>query len=237
MNIAFLLAAGKSSRFGRLGQDKLFRLLAGMPVIQHSLQKLQQSALINEIYIAASAENKSAIQRLVKSKKFSKVKGIILGGKTRFGSVKKLAGALTSNGKIFGVGFLRAQKSQLQNKLRFNQNRQIKMPDFFLVHNGANPLITLNEIQDCFAALRDKKISGAGVGRKVSSTIRHVHKGVIPREYIWEMETPQIVRAKDFIFALQKVPGWPHYRAWARQRSPLLGCGNHARRRKSPVHR
>lgn len=177
MNIAFLLAAGKSKRFHG---DKLFALLKGKPVIYYSLQFLQQSKHVDAIFIAANTKNKGKIAQLVKNGKFQKMKKIILGGATRFVSVKKL----------------------LSTSARFSRPLSSSL---YVIHNAANPLAENFELELCFRLLRDEHISGAAVGRKVQSTLKKsdgvfVEK-TIPRRNVWEMETPQVVRAKDFLTA------------------------------------
>lgn len=173
MNIAFLLAAGKSRRFGG---DKLFVLLEGQPVIWHSLKFLNDSKYVDAIFIAVSKGNKKKIEKLVCDEKFNKVQKIILGGKTRFESVKKCLVALSSH------------------------------LTHFIIHNAANPFATQEELRRCIIRLKGK-ISGIGVGRPVSSTIKNAPGGrvkkTLSRENLWEMETPQVVRAQEFLEATQ----------------------------------
>lgn len=180
MNIAFLLAAGRSQRFGK---DKLFEDLSGKPVIVYSLAMLQHSRAVDAIFVAANARNKKKIEALVRKEKFSKVKKIILGGASRFGSVCTLTEKLLITSYALHVTHL-------------------------IIHNAANPFAIGNEIRACVKALRPG-ISGAAVGRPVQSTLKEVAGGLvkktISRAGIWEMETPQVVRARDFVAACKKV--------------------------------
>lgn len=179
MNIAFLLAAGKSRRFGR---DKLFASFEGKPVIWHALKFLHDSPYVDSIIIAAHSGNKRKIAKLVQDENFSKVKKIILGGNTRFGSVKKC---------LAGVRFYNLQPTT-----------------YFLIHNSANPRATQSELYQCINTLKRTSVSGVGVGRPISSTIKNAPGGkvrnTLQRENLWEMETPQVVRAKDFLEAVHQ---------------------------------
>jgi len=178
MNIAFLLAAGKSLRFNR---DKLFAPLFGKPVIWHSLKFLNSSKHVDAIFVAANKGNKKKIEKLVKAEKFKKVEKVILGGKTRFASLKQLI------------------KST---------NHQLQTTNYFIIHNAANPHATQKELYQCINTLKHTRVSGVvgvGVGRPVSSTIKNAPGGrikqTLPRENLWEMETPQVVRAQEFLKA------------------------------------
>ena len=173
MNIAVLLAAGKSERFG---SDKLLMELGGEPIVASALEFLEGSTTVNEIYVAVNTKNKAEIAALVKVKGFKKVKGIFLGGNSRFESVKKILE------KIFS---------------------RLKNARYLIIHNAANPLASEEELEKCFKAF-EKGISGVGVARKITSTLRKFDGNIcetVPRENIWEMETPQVVHAKDFINA------------------------------------
>ncbi len=182
MNIGLLLAAGKSKRFKK---DKLFENIYGKPIIYHSLKFLEDSRSVDEIFIAANPANKKKVEDLIRDGKFKKVKKIFLGGKTRFESVQKIIPHVLS-----------------------------ARADFFVIHNAANPFATREELERCFAAFK-KGISGVAVGRKIDSTIKKVKTSTrlapievektIPRRNLWEVETPQVVRAKDFLHAYKKI--------------------------------
>lgn len=183
MNIGLLLAAGKSKRFKG---DKLFIKIGGKPVIYHSLKFLEDSKAIGAIFIAANSMNKKRIEKLVSEEKFKKVKKIFLGGKTRFESVTKIIPQILPS-----------------------------RADFFVIHNAANPFATAEELQRCFKAFK-KEISGVAVGRKIHCTIKKAKtlswyapvevEKTVPRQNLWEVETPQVVRARDFLRACKKIP-------------------------------
>lgn len=182
MNIGLLLAAGKSKRFKK---DKLFENIFGKPVIYHSLKFLEDSKFVDGIFIAVNSVNKKRIEKFVRENGFKKVKKIFLGGMTRFESVTKIIPQILPSRAIF-----------------------------FIIHNAANPFATRKELERCFMAFR-KGISGVAVGRKIHCTIKKAktlswHAPVevektIPRQNLWEVETPQVVRMKDFLHACKKI--------------------------------
>lgn len=186
MIIGILLAAGKGKRFGG---EKLFERVGSEVVFTKSLRFLHAHARIEKIIIVASSLSKKKIQKLIGSEQFSKVKKIIIGGQTRYGSAHR--------------GFAEAKKMK---------------PDFVVIHNAANPCATNEDIDRCLAALkRNKNISGVAAGRPILSTIKKATgmrrgpsaalvESTLPRENLWEVETPQVVRCKDFFAACKKFP-------------------------------
>lgn len=184
MNIAILLAAGKSKRFD---SDKLFALFNDEPLILSSLRLLERHAAVDEIFIAANSGNERKIKALIKKENFKKVKDIVMGGTSRFKSILKVI-------------------SLVQHK---------KSPQFFIIHNAANPFATSDEITRCLHRLRVLKsgvsgvaVSGVAVGREINSTLKKAPAGfvahTVDRENLWETETPQVVRAKEFIEACRE---------------------------------
>lgn len=66
---------------------------------------------------------------------------------------------------------------------------------FVLSHNAANPFATLREIAQLAKTL--EKHEAAAVAHRAASTVR-LEKELLPRQKIWLMETPQIVK-KEFL--------------------------------------
>ncbi len=81
------------------------------------------------------------------------------------------------------------------------------MPEVFVFHNLANPLVTSYEITNVIAGAY--KTGAAGVAREITSTIRRQGGGTIPRENLLEMETPQAMRTAVFqmgLGSIQEIP-------------------------------
>jgi 2-C-methyl-D-erythritol 2,4-cyclodiphosphate synthase/2-C-methyl-D-erythritol 4-phosphate cytidylyltransferase len=79
--------------------------------------------------------------------------------------------------------------------------------NIILFHNAANPGVGRKEISEVI--FFTKKYGAAGVGRKVTSTLRNVSGEIIPRKEIFEMETPQGIQVevyKNGLKNIQEVP-------------------------------
>ncbi len=79
---AVVLGSGKGNRTGK-ATPKQFIKIGGMPLILHSLIKLENCKDIDEIIIVTLESYKEEVQKMVKSKGLSKVSKVIQGGKTR----------------------------------------------------------------------------------------------------------------------------------------------------------
>ncbi|MEI7180939.1 MULTISPECIES: bifunctional cytidylyltransferase/SDR family oxidoreductase [Pectobacterium] len=81
-NIAIVLAAGTGSRTG-FDKPKQLVNLAGLPMVQHVINRFNLIDSIDEIIIVASKESHDAIEKIVLSMPNSKVTGVISGGNER----------------------------------------------------------------------------------------------------------------------------------------------------------
>jgi 2-C-methyl-D-erythritol 4-phosphate cytidylyltransferase/2-C-methyl-D-erythritol 2,4-cyclodiphosphate synthase len=174
---AIILAAGTSQRFGK-NQDKLMQKILGMPVLYHTIVAFHEHEKIKDITLVVNKKNLTEVKKLLKKYHFPRVTKIATGGKTRQESFK--------NGL-----------SQIQNP---------QPDDLILVHNGANPLVTFDEISKVIAAA--KTTGAAAVGRPAIDTIKeikndHYHK-THDRKKIICMQTPQAGRYDLFIKAFKK---------------------------------
>ncbi|PKH46098.1 2-C-methyl-D-erythritol 4-phosphate cytidylyltransferase, partial [Dehalococcoides mccartyi] len=68
---AVIVAAGQSRRME--GQDKIFSLLAGKPVLAHTLSVFQESPQVDDIALVMAEHNIEKAKELVKEYNFSKV--------------------------------------------------------------------------------------------------------------------------------------------------------------------
>ncbi|MFH1190004.1 MAG: 2-C-methyl-D-erythritol 4-phosphate cytidylyltransferase [Candidatus Omnitrophota bacterium] len=85
--IAVVPAAGHGRRMA-LKAKKPFLLLKGKPIIAHTLAALEKCAEVDEIIIASERSCVGKFRDLIRRYRFKKVSGIVIGGRTRFGSVK-----------------------------------------------------------------------------------------------------------------------------------------------------
>lgn len=82
---AVIAAAGSSSRMG--GENKLFSLLLGTPVLAHTLLAFEQCEDITDIIIATTSESIVPIGDICKEHGITKIITIMRGGQTRVESV------------------------------------------------------------------------------------------------------------------------------------------------------
>lgn len=177
MNHAIILAAGQGQRM-KSKEDKMLVHAGGHPVIYFSLMAFSDHPEIDSVTVVANKSNKKAIEDICKIQHFPKVKKVVLGGLTRQ--------------KSFENGF-----SSLGSK--------VKKDDIILVHNGANPLVSLEEISEVIS--KTAEVGGCIVGHIASSTIKEVDGEKITkthnRDRIFEAQTPQAARYFIFKKALE----------------------------------
>ena len=77
---AVIVAAGSSRR---MGNDKIFTALGGLPVLVRSVRAFEENELVDEIIVVTREEKLEQVAELVKKYKLTKVSKVILGGKTR----------------------------------------------------------------------------------------------------------------------------------------------------------
>lgn len=110
----------------------------------------------------------------------------------RFSKIKKIVKGGASRFESARIGFETAQQYQA---------------DLLIFHNGANPGVSDREIGEVITKATES--GAAGVARPVRSTLRKSRGGVVAREGIYEMETPQAVKAEIFAAGLANVEGEP----------------------------
>src|SRR5277367_3838696 len=162
MITAIIVAAGSSRR---MGFDKLFALLAGKPVIAHSIAAFEQCKQIDEIVIVCREERLKDFEKLVKQQKFTKVAAIVAGGAERHISVWN--GLQAVNAKAAYVA----------------------------IHDGARPLVTPALIKQCIELAKEKGAVSCSAPIpdtvKRASTDQEV-TGSVERSGLWAMQTPQV---------------------------------------------
>jgi len=114
MNFAIIVAAGSGSRFGA-DEPKQFAVLAGKPLIFHTIEQFQACSTIDSIVLVVSESGCEKFARL--NPEFSKLQNLVTGGATRAESVRNGLAAIGANDD-----------------------------DIIAVHDGARPLVTVDEI-------------------------------------------------------------------------------------------
>lgn len=159
---AIIVAAGSSRR---MGFDKLFALLAGKPVLWHSIKAFQDAREIDEILIVTREDRMDEVEALVATGSLKKVSKVISGGAERHISVWNGLQAINSDGS-----------------------------EFIGIHDGARPLVTPRLIKDCLDLARTQgaascasqipdTIKRADITQLVTESVE--------RSGLWAMQTPQ----------------------------------------------
>lgn len=145
--------------------NKQFIPLAGRPILAHTLSLFEASEYVTEIVIVGSQGDLDTLRALVREQGFKKVSSITLGGKERQESV--FAGVKALSPAIQRVA----------------------------VHDGARPLLTLEELNRFFTEAEES--SAAIMAVPVKDTIKRVDsQGKVLetplRETLRAVQTPQV---------------------------------------------
>lgn len=184
---ALLPTAGTGSRLG--GElPKQFQLLAGKPMVSYALEAFKESSRIETIWIGVSPgfiEN-SILQNIVNGG--VDIHLVITGGPTRQETVLNTLAAMMKSG--------------------------ISEDDWILVHDAARPGITpalINKLIDSVQASNTGGILAvpladtlkqANLDSVIAGNIPHSER-TIPRDHLWQAQTPQMFGLKQLHDALE----------------------------------
>jgi 2-C-methyl-D-erythritol 4-phosphate cytidylyltransferase len=124
MNIAIIAAAGAGTRMAS-DRPKQFLLLAGTPLIIHTLRVFEQCESIDEVIVVLPAAESAGFVSLAAKYGLRKVSRVVPGGVTRADSVKR------------GLLAIRAATAEI-----------------VAVHDGVRPFVTVEEIDAVVTAAR-----------------------------------------------------------------------------------
>jgi len=149
----------------RMGFDKLFATIAGEPVIAHAIRAFDQAISVSEIIVVAREDRHNQIQTIIRDAGFKKLRSIVTGGERRQDSVR--------------AGLDRAERGA----------------KYVAVHDGARPLITLEQIERAFKQCRVH--GAAALAQPVNDTLKRADAdlfvaGSVDRRQLYAMQTPQI---------------------------------------------
>jgi 2-C-methyl-D-erythritol 4-phosphate cytidylyltransferase len=176
MNIAIIAAAGAGTRMAS-DRPKQFLLLAGKPIIFHTLQVFEECDSIDEVILVLPAAESAGFLSLGGKYGVRKVARVVPGGVTRADSVKR------------GLMAIRSATAEI-----------------VAVHDGVRPFVTVDEINSTVAAAKSdgaailvapvtdtiKEISG-------TSVLRSLDRGDLRRAL-----TPQCFRYELLCEAYQR---------------------------------
>ncbi len=170
MNIAVILASGSGTRM-RGEKNKVLLELGGKPLIFYAIESFARSDDIDDIIIVARAEEVEVMRDVVNCFDLPKVAHIIAGGAERQYSAYS------------GVRCVREHYDYDDIVVLF--------------HNGANPFVETDEIARVITAAREH--GAAAVAQRTVDTVRRVSdrgfsEGVVNRDALWCMQTPQAIK-------------------------------------------
>ena len=176
-----LAAAGRSSRFSRRGSSdptvkKVFAHLGGKPVWLRSVEKFTSRDDVRQVIIVVAPEDISWFRKYYISEINRMLLLVVAGGENRVDSIRNGLLAVSTR-----VGYV-------------------------AVHDAARPCVTEQEIAAVFTAA--KKRGAALLAAPVVGTVKRVVEGqveeTVPRELLWEAQTPQVFRRDLILEAYQQ---------------------------------
>lgn len=172
-----LLAAGKSSRFKDQHYKKPFVPLADRAVWLHSAEKFLNRDDVKQVIVAISPEDRESFH-----------------------------GKFGANVAILGIEVVEGGE-QRSDSVRLALEKVRDDVEYIAVHDAARPCIAQEWIDSVFA--ETEKCGAAILATPVSSTLKRVKSGnvieeTVPREQIWEAQTPQVFRRELLIEAYAK---------------------------------
>ncbi len=171
-----LPAAGSGKRMGA-GMNKLFLSLDGHPILAHTLHTFEKDPFCKGMILAIKEEERQEMESLVDQYKLTKVRPFAIGGKERQHSVHACLEAFEGSDE-----------------------------DVVLVHDAARPFIR----QDVIHTLVERAAQEGGVVAAVRAkdttkvVVEHVVRETVPRETLWNVQTPQAFRYGELFDASQR---------------------------------
>lgn len=159
-----------------IADSKQFIPLLSRPAIEYTLKALQKCHLIKEIVIVCREQDNDRINKIIELNGFNKVSKLVKGGDSRADSVRNGIGACSENAK------------------------------YYAIHDGARPLITVEEIERVVEAAFDT--GAATLGTSVKDTIKVVDgfnniESTPIRSQLRAVQTPQVFERDLYRFALE----------------------------------
>ena len=176
---AIILAAGQGKRM-KSNRNKQFLEVKGKPIVVYTIDAFLKHPYIEDILLVVNENEVEVMEKEIVTKYFEKrVKKItlVVGGKERYNSVHNALAILDD------------------------------ACDYVLVHDGARPLVSSQEISDSVNILSSEKASVLGV--KAKNTYKlinddHYITSTVPREFLYSILTPQSFRKEIIVEAYEK---------------------------------
>lgn len=173
--VSAIIVAAGGSTRMGSSDSKQFIALSGKTVIERTLTTFQHCGLIKEIVVVCREQDCERIREIADKNAFSKVSAVVKGGDSRANSVKNGISAANPRAK------------------------------YYAIHDGARPLVTVEEIERVVEAAFDT--GAATLGTTVTDTIKIVNGyDVIERtplrSQLRAVQTPQVFETELYAFAI-----------------------------------
>ena len=172
-----LLAAGQGKRM-QASRNKILLHLMGKPVILYSLKTFFKDPVCKHIILVTQSNEQELLAETIRKlkRKHNCPVTIVAGGSERQYSV-------------------------------YNGLKAVRQIDnIVMVHDGARPFVTLAQLKALHAKVLE--VGTAILGVPVKDTIKRVVNGTVeetvPRDGLWQIQTPQVFYGKDLLQAHEK---------------------------------
>jgi 2-C-methyl-D-erythritol 4-phosphate cytidylyltransferase len=168
-NIALVPAAGTGTRMGG-DLPKQYHLLAGRPMIRHALEALCASPRIHRVFVVL-AEGDDIWERFDWADLGVRLSVLRCGGPARADSVLNGLEAVSA---------------------------AVKADDWVLVHDAARPCLSMAQLDALIEQVGEDEVGGI-LAVPVADTLKRSGAGgrieaTVPREHLWQAQTPQMFR-------------------------------------------
>lgn len=170
---AIIVSAGNSKR---MGTNKQFIDICGIPAIAHTLIAFEVSEIINEIIVVCKKEHINKMMDIIKKNGIEKVSAITIGGTSRQESVE--------------LGIKSVNKAST----------------YFCIHDGARILITPEAISAVVNKAFEHKCAALGVMVKDTIKVIDSDGFIEftpDRSKLWAVQTPQVFERETYLKALE----------------------------------
>ncbi len=174
--VSAVIVAAGGSVRMNIADSKQFIPLLSHPAIEYTLRAFQRCYLIKEIVVVCREQDMERISAIAEENNFSKVKKLVAGGASRAESVRNGVKAADSKAR------------------------------YYAIHDGARPLITVEEIERVVEAAFET--GAATLGTSVKDTIKIVDgfnniESTPLRSQLRAVQTPQVFEKDLYTFALE----------------------------------
>jgi len=159
---AIIVAAGSSQR---MGFDKLFSVIAGKPVVAHTIDAFERTNSVGEIILVTRKDRHAEFQNLVHDQGWKKIGHIVTGGEHR------------------------------QDSVRAGLQKISDASSFVAVHDAARPLVTPEQIERVYEVAREHGAASLAepITDTLKRADRDlVVTESADRHHLYGMQTPQI---------------------------------------------